>query len=548
MRFKKLLLIALATGMMSTSAFAETAIKIEDKTITVTCDAQAGKRTALTVVRKNHQLSQTQWIVAAKEGVEEHGKVIFQFNMPEKINDEDIDGEYVVYTKTEGENMNETEFIYVTPSNLTNIRALLDGVESAGELKNIFADADNELPLEFLGYNIDEYKKLDDDVYKPKACLDMFNAVEDFATATEAQKITAFTQALILNCMNSSSISTDCKDIISDMVFEDVAYKNISDENLKSWIVQCLFNSKPFGSYDELLNKYDISNIMYKINNARFSSLQSLIETYADALEITSSDTYKQYVKKSANGNVSEKLAEQIAKTKPQTASELLSAMNAILKSDSGSSTSSGGGNYKPGASGGGSGGSIPMVPQSPKQDKEINPFGDVDSSFWGQKAINALAEKGIVNGDENGNFRPNDNITREEFVKMVVSIKGYIDDNAECSFDDVQKSSWYYKYVANAVNKGIIFGKSENLFGSGEVLTRQDMAVICHRIAFSDIEKKRDDVLFKDEDAISDYAKIAVHELYQAEIVNGVGDNIFDPLVCATRAQAAQILYSIFY
>ena len=96
--------------------------------------------------------------------------------------------------------------------------------------------------------------------------------------------------------MNSSSTSTDCKDIISDMVFEDVAYKNISDENLKSWIVQCLFNSKPFGSYDELLNKYDISNIMYKINNARFSSLQSLIEKYADALEITSSDTYKQYV------------------------------------------------------------------------------------------------------------------------------------------------------------------------------------------------------------------------------------------------------------
>lgn len=44
MRLKKMLLIALVTGMPPASVFAETSIKVEDKTIIVTCDAQAGSR------------------------------------------------------------------------------------------------------------------------------------------------------------------------------------------------------------------------------------------------------------------------------------------------------------------------------------------------------------------------------------------------------------------------------------------------------------------------------------------------------------------------
>jgi len=217
MNFKKLLLIALATGMLPVNAFAETAIKIEDKTITVTCDAQPGGRTALTVARKNHQLSETQWIVAVKECVEENGKAVFRFNMPDTINDESIDGEYVVYTKAEGEDMKDVEFIYVSPANLSELRTLFKSVESVDELKNIFEDTGNELPLEFMGYNIDEYKKLDG-VYKTNTCLDMFNAIEDFSEASDAQKLTAFTQALILNCVNSSSTSEDFSDVISDSV------------------------------------------------------------------------------------------------------------------------------------------------------------------------------------------------------------------------------------------------------------------------------------------------------------------------------------------
>ena len=39
----------------------------------------------------------------------------------------------------------------------------------------------------------------------------------------------------------------------------------------------------------------------------------------------------------------------------------------------------------------------------------------------WAHEAIEYLAENDVINGDGNGNFLPDNNITREEFVKMIV-------------------------------------------------------------------------------------------------------------------------------
>lgn len=52
--------------------------------------------------------------------------------------------------------------------------------------------------------------------------------------------------------------------------------------------------------------------------------------------------------------------------------------------------------------------------------------FGDVDGSYWGAGAIYALYGMGIVNGDENGNFNPEDSIAFRDAVKIMVSALGY--------------------------------------------------------------------------------------------------------------------------
>ena len=130
----------------------------------------------------------------------------------------------------------------------------------------------------------------------------------------------------------------------------------------------------------------------------------------------------------------------------------------------------------------------------------------------------------------------------------MAVSIMGDVNDRAVCSFEDVKENDWYYKYVATAVNAGIIYGVSDSHFGSGQGLTRQDMAVICARAFGDKIKMIRDDVEFSDEGNIEIYARDAVHKLYTSGVISGMDDNSFAPDAFATRAQAAQILYKLFY
>ena len=52
--------------------------------------------------------------------------------------------------------------------------------------------------------------------------------------------------------------------------------------------------------------------------------------------------------------------------------------------------------------------------------------FNDISSSHWAYGYASALKEAEILHGDENGNFNPYDNITNEEIVKMIVSLLGY--------------------------------------------------------------------------------------------------------------------------
>lgn len=552
MRTKKTLFALLALGVMSTSAFAEPTIdSIVDKQITVSCDATTGKGVALTVVRKDYPVSQAEWVVAIKEDVAEDGKAFFQFDMPDMVNNGSVDGEYVVYTKEAGKTKEQAGFLYVAPSTRTGIKESLADVTTKDELAAIFNNPENYLGLKFMGYNMDSYNALPSDDpdsdYKSATMQSMFETVGDFGTATDDVMVENFEKALVLNYINAAATSDDCKNVIENFTFENVAYKNIEDSELQNWISLCMYNHKPYESYENILTEYNTSNILYKINNARFSKIKGLLETYATDLDIADDEVYVKYKRKAENGRVNEAIASKLSKTKPQTVAKLMDDIDAAMKalSDKPSSSGSGGtsGNY-----GGGTTGTPDIVMPVDRNPVEAPIFNDVANSFWGKDAIKTLVDNKIIAGDGNGNFRPNDTITREEFVKMVVCIVGGIDEGATCDFDDVKAGDWCYKYVANAVNKGIIYGVNESNFGKGAGLSRQDMAVICMRVAEAKLTTAREDVVFADEESIADYAKDAVHKLYCAGIVSGTQNNQFSPAAYATRAEAAQILYKTFY
>lgn len=180
---------------------------------------------------------------------------------------------------------------------------------------------------------------------------------------------------------------------------------------------------------------------------------------------------------------------------------------------------------------------------------KEGIKFSDTSAYGWANDEIEYLAYHGIMTGDGSGMFRPADNITREEFVKILVSAFN-LEDNSleENKFADVDVNAWYAPSIHNAYGKGIIQGISNSVFGVGQSITRQDAAVIICRLTESEgytIQSVREGVLFDDSERISEYALFSVDTLYKAGIVNGADSNMFNPTGFLSRAEAAKLLYS---
>ena len=174
------------------------------------------------------------------------------------------------------------------------------------------------------------------------------------------------------------------------------------------------------------------------------------------------------------------------------------------------------------------------------------NQFTDLSEVPWAAEALDFLKEKGVVSGVTEDRFEPMGYVTREQFVKMLVEAFGFTDANATTDFDDVASDAWYCQYVASAVNHGLVNGKGDNIFGIGERITRQDMAVMVKRcIEKAGYELTSGELDFDDADMIADYAKDAVSTLQHAKIINGVGNGRFEPLGTANRAQAAVIIYN---
>ena len=213
-------------------------------------------------------------------------------------------------------------------------------------------------------------------------------------------------------------------------------------------------------------------------------------------------------------------------------------------------SQTSGGGKSSGGGGGGGASVFAPTKPVENKPDTKDNEktFYDLDGFEWAKDYINSLSSKKVINGFGDGTFKPGNKVTREEFVKMLVvalNLKGDI----KLGFNDVDSTHWAYEYIKKAVSAGVVNGISDTEFGINTAISRQDMAVMAYRAAkkvgkLNNIEPHKNN--FSDESDIADYAKDAIAYMKSAGIINGVGENMFNPLGTATRAETAVVISKI--
>lgn len=180
---------------------------------------------------------------------------------------------------------------------------------------------------------------------------------------------------------------------------------------------------------------------------------------------------------------------------------------------------------------------------QAPTAAPTVQPaaFGDVPESHWAYEYIADLSAMGIASGNPDGNFYPENNITRAEFTKMAVELFD-IDMSAEsAAFTDVPATEWYTPYINAGVAAGIVNGTTSDTFEPDANVTREQMAAIIGRrvnLAAADTE-----LSYTDAGDIEDYALPYVQALTENGLLSGQESGAFMPKDPATRAEASALL-----
>ena len=110
------------------------------------------------------------------------------------------------------------------------------------------------------------------------------------------------------------------------------------------------------------------------------------------------------------------------------------------------------------------------------------NSYTDVKSGDWFNNAVSTLSNMGILGGYADGTFRPDATITRAEFAKIAVSFFKYKDIAAENIFTDVVRGSWYESFVTAAAEIGLIEGYEDGTFRPDASITRAEACTIINR------------------------------------------------------------------
>ena len=326
----------------------------------------------------------------------------------------------------------------------------------------------------------------------------------------------------------------------------------LSEDDLKSAaVVINLQKSETAMTYNAVIETIELSkSIMDELNKAEWSSLDGFIGKNGQLL-LRDTAEYVKYKNISALAERN-KICKTIMNSAPFKNAEVFrtaftSAVNAYIPPVISSPL---------GGGAGGGGGSSTKGGATSSAISGFNQFGTTPSGFsdltnheWARASIEGLLQRGIVSNAADGKFRPQDNVTREEFIKLLVSAFALTDATAQCNFSDVPADSWYYVYVASAYKNNITSGINENTFGTGADIKRQEMAALAYRVIKNlDIEIKSDGVekTFNDTASIADYAKEAILVMQKAGVINGDETGNFRPEGNATRAEAAKVIYTL--
>ncbi|MET3684446.1 hypothetical protein ABID56_002583 [Alkalibacillus flavidus] len=126
----------------------------------------------------------------------------------------------------------------------------------------------------------------------------------------------------------------------------------------------------------------------------------------------------------------------------------------------------------------------------------DTNPFDDVPDSHWAADSISALYEAGVVQGDEDGLYNPTSDLSRAAIAEMVVKAYGLdMNTDNEMSFDDVSEDDWFANNVNILASHGLVEGDGEGFYSPRHDMQRQHFAKLVYdaEVAYGDIDNGND-------------------------------------------------------
>lgn len=175
-------------------------------------------------------------------------------------------------------------------------------------------------------------------------------------------------------------------------------------------------------------------------------------------------------------------------------------------------------------------------------EEKELA-FEDVKLKDWFYDEVMEAAKLGIVNGISPTKFDPNGNIKRGDFALMVARMLGAdLTVDRETGFPDVSKDAYYASAIGYVSEKKIVLGFDDGTFRPEAYIKRQEVAAMLSRILKLEKVDEPDDP-FIDHEKIPDWACPDIYACKEAKILLGDDTGRFNPEMNMIRAEAAIIV-----
>lgn len=450
-------------------------------------------------------------------------------------------GEYVISVTGGGSIRNSGSKVisFVNKSELSQVISDINSATQAN-IKSVFETGAFSSGV---GYGEAFELPTEDGVYSQFLSVRKEDYNNTFSSANDISK--SLKKAQLFYDLNNLSSEADILNYIKNnhgelnVDIDDVDFKTAESKFAAAF--KTLRKAKAITGSDSFEKMYNEALAISVINSSDAQSLTQAITKYGSIIGIPNSEYQTDCAK---YGDV--EINKALRGKNFESCKDILAAYKNRISDLSKTKISGGGGG---GGSSGGSGAIVPsdmgtVYVQPVVSEPKFVDFIDLSDAEWAKDSIKKLAGDGIVSGYEDNSFKPNKEVTREEFITLIIRAFKLYDQNAECEFGDVSQDDWCYQYIASAAENDIISGFEDGSFGKGSSVSRQDAATILFRACRANsiyLNGAKSD--FTDNDEISEYAQEAIEALYSSGIVSGFEDGSVRPKAPLTRAQAVKMI-----